>query len=358
MKQEKILSIVIPVYNMERYFDRCLKSVVLPELSGDIEIIVVNDGSTDNSLSIAQSYKDRFPQLVVVIDKPNGHYGSCINVALKIAGGRYFRPLDADDWFDHDAFVYCVHALQNMDVDVVFTNFLYEYAAKRTNRKAFSTKDIQNIAPELKHDFVHFQFKNAGKIFKMHSMMYRTELLRTMNFRCTEGICYTDTEYCFYPLEYVRTFTCIDRVLYRYLIGREEQTVSVKSFVKNKEHIYTILCRIIEYLQETPAHDNRTKQYVVARRAINFYYAIVLIFIEKNKHDDEKLAAMDAEIKKIDSDLYDSLNNSRFRTARYIHLWRTRHIHCGETKSYKLISSVYTAVKYLYRTIALRLKTA
>ena len=356
MKPEKVLSIIIPTYNMEDYLDRCLNSVLLPELLEKIEIMVVNDGSTDSSLTIAQRYRDKFPQSVVIIDKPNGHYGSCINAALKIVKGRYFRPLDADDWFDRDAFVYCIHALNNMDADIVFTNFSYEYAVSGTNRTAFSVKDVNNITPEQKNDFVHFQFKNADKMFKMHGMTYRTELLRSMNFRCTEGICYTDTEYCFYPLEYAKTFAYIDKALYRYCIGRDEQTISAQSFVKNREHIFAILCRIIEYLHTAPANYNREKQYVVLRRAINSYYAIILCYVGKNKNDDEKLMAIDAEIKSVDGNLYDSFDYSRFRTVRYIHIWRTKHIYCDELKSYKLIAGIYTALKYLYRNIALRLK--
>ena len=95
----KVLSLCIPSYNMEAYLGRCVDSLLAEEVIDKLEIIIVNDGSKDRTLEIANAYRDRYPQSVVVVDKPNGHYGSTVNAALKVATGRYFRLLDADDWF-------------------------------------------------------------------------------------------------------------------------------------------------------------------------------------------------------------------------------------------------------------------
>ena len=94
------MSICIPSYNMEQYLSRCVDSMLVDEVLDQLEIIIVNDGSKDGTLAIANDYKQRYPQSVVVIDKPNGHYGSCINASLKVATGKYFRIVDADDWVD------------------------------------------------------------------------------------------------------------------------------------------------------------------------------------------------------------------------------------------------------------------
>ena len=96
----KILSIVIPTYNMEKYLPVCLDSVTDELVSDRLEVIVVNDGSTDGSLDIIRRYEQKRPDLIKVIDKANGHYGSCVNAGLGIATGKYFKILDADDWFD------------------------------------------------------------------------------------------------------------------------------------------------------------------------------------------------------------------------------------------------------------------
>ena len=109
----KILSIAIPVYNTEKYIKRCMDSILLKEIIDDIEIILVNDGSKDNSINIMNEYKDSYPQSVVVIDKENGGHGSTINAALTVASGKYFRVLDSDDWFDSIDFITFVKNLKN-----------------------------------------------------------------------------------------------------------------------------------------------------------------------------------------------------------------------------------------------------
>lgn len=120
----KILSIIIPTYNMELYLKRCIDSLVTAKQTlGDTEIIVVNDGSKDKSLSIANGYKELYPESLIVIDKTNGNYGSCINAALKIASGKYIKVLDADDWFNTNALVEFVMCLKSLDVDLVLTDY-------------------------------------------------------------------------------------------------------------------------------------------------------------------------------------------------------------------------------------------
>ena len=101
----KLLSIVVPTYNMSAYLCRCLDSVTRDDVPDTLELIVVNDGSTDNSLSIMQEYAKKRPDIINIIDKTNGHYGSCVNAALKVATGKYFRILDADDWLDTEQLI-------------------------------------------------------------------------------------------------------------------------------------------------------------------------------------------------------------------------------------------------------------
>ena len=110
----KVLSVVIPTYNMVSYLRRCLDSVTRSDVPDSLELIVVNDGSTDSSLAIMQEYAKERPDIVNIIDKPNGHYGSCVNAALKVATGKYFRILDADDWFDTDGLIKLLNEIENI----------------------------------------------------------------------------------------------------------------------------------------------------------------------------------------------------------------------------------------------------
>lgn len=121
---EKVLTIVIPTYNMEKYLDKCLNSLIIPEYMDEIEVLIVNDGSKDSSLDIARKYETQYPQTFVVVDKENGNYGSCVNRGLKEANGKYFKVLDADDTFMTNNFFEFVKFLKSVDVDLVMSDIL------------------------------------------------------------------------------------------------------------------------------------------------------------------------------------------------------------------------------------------
>lgn len=127
MKEEKLLSIIVPTYNMERYLSRCLDSLLVSSIIEYIEILVVNDGSKDQSSAIAHNYQERYPQSVKVIDKENGGYGSVLNIGLLNASGKYLKICDSDDWFDSEAFRDFVFQLSKLDTDVVYNSYSKEY---------------------------------------------------------------------------------------------------------------------------------------------------------------------------------------------------------------------------------------
>jgi len=121
----KILTIIIPSYNMEKYLDNCCKSLLLSEnILKKIEIIIVNDGSKDNTSVIAHEYQNKYPDSFFVIDKQNGNYGSCINIGLKNAHGKYIKILDADDTFKTENFENYIKLLEENDVDLIISDFI------------------------------------------------------------------------------------------------------------------------------------------------------------------------------------------------------------------------------------------
>lgn len=336
---KKILSIAIPTYNMELYLSRCVNSIFLPSILSKIEIIIVNDGSKDASLSIAQSYAEKAPDSVVVIDKPNGNYGSCINAALKIARGKYFRILDADDWFDSDNFVRFVNRLDTLDADMAVTNFSKEYS-EGYSKSAVS--DMSKIPSETVCDFTSFDFEELGygRLVSMHSLTYRTNLLRDMDYRQTEGISYTDTEYSVYPLTKVKNFVLFDYVLYRYYLGREGQTVSDTALAKNKMQFYQVTTKILDHLRENKdlLLDKTVKkqQCLVLRRVATSYYLSSLVFNERNDADNTKLLEVDTQIKEIDKDSFSKLAEAEIWGVKYIHEWREKGIYFSDTNQFQL----------------------
>ena len=147
---QKLLSVVIPTYNMQTFLCRCLDSITHNNVPDSLEIIVVNDGSTDNSLAIMQEYADKRPDIVNIINKPNGHYGSCINAALKIATGKYFRILDADDWFDTDGLIELLGELRKADADIAVSAYKKH---RKTRSISYKAKGVNfNIIYNIKNE--------------------------------------------------------------------------------------------------------------------------------------------------------------------------------------------------------------
>jgi glycosyltransferase involved in cell wall biosynthesis len=332
----KVVSIVIPTFNMESYLPRCLDSVLVNNVLDDIEIIVVNDGSTDNSLAITKTYRGKYPDSLVVIDKPNGHYGSCVNAAIKIASGKYFRILDADDYFDSTAFIRFVNFLKNCDVDLIFTNFSRDYTSRR---RQIIFKKHGGMIPEKEYTFDDYeQYKDMLNKSVMHAMTYKKEMFDGINYLQSEGIYYTDSEYCFYPLEKVKTMMYLDVVLYRYTIGRRGQSVEEEIGIKNKSHYLMIAERMLEYLREHDAiKDERKKvQTMKLVQVLSVYYNLILTR-EKNDIDNKFLRNFDRNLASLHAEVYNILYSVKYlRIFEPIKLWRNKDIYISTTKLYLL----------------------
>lgn len=234
----KLLSICIPSYNMESFLSRCVDSLLIPSLDR-LEILIVNDGSKDRTLELAKGYETAHPGSVVVIDKPNGHYGSTVNAALQVAKGKYFRILDADDWFDSEALEAFLAELETCEADCAFTNFVVHDMNKQQVRSIREERIPYGSLLYLRQ----FSLPDVG--FNMHQLTYRLSFLRAIHYVQTEGVCYTDTEYILYPLSQAETFEAFDLSLYQYFLGREEQSMSLSSLKKNISHRWPIVNRML-----------------------------------------------------------------------------------------------------------------
>ena len=264
---DKLLSVVVATYNMESYLERCLDSMVASEMLPYLEVIVVNDGSRDNSLMIAKNFQFRYPGSVVVIDKDNGHYGSCVMAGLQIAKGKYFRMVDADDWVNTRGLDEFLKQLRTCNSDLVISLrsewFLGDSKYPRLTTYSFDKNIEYGKEYSLKtfciHDYV------ALDEFNMHSMTYKTSVLRAGNgLMLPNGVCYTDFLYCFYPIDRSDTICFFDTPLYVYYIGREEQSVSSKSLTRNLHHICTVLNCMISY------YDSTSQELIIQKNQMHF----------------------------------------------------------------------------------------
>ena len=243
----KLLSIIIPSYNMEAYLAQCVESVLRTPSLAALEIIIVNDGSRDRTLRVAQQYADRFTDTIRVIDKPNGNYGSTINAALEIAQGEYVKILDADDRFEGSLLASFIDFLQKIKgVDMVVMPFV-EVGARREHRVEYNIYSRKVYDYGKKYDAEQIFGDGVIRFFMMHGVCYRTELLRSMNYHQSEGISYTDQEWVFYPLFGVKTIAFADIALYRYNVAREGQTMDMKVQLRSLSQLMTVTESLAKY---------------------------------------------------------------------------------------------------------------
>lgn len=220
---DKVLTIVVPTYNMERFLDKCLSSLVLDEAEQRMlyEVLVVIDGATDSSEAIARGYEERFPDTFRVIAKENGGHGSCCNRGLREAKGKYIHFLDSDDWFDAE-FADYLRQLASLDVDVVQTRRVDEFSDRGVTKV-----HRYDIAYGQCCQLADFDFNRVDKsFFSIHESTFRTALLRDNHIVFLEGCSYDDTIFRVAPFPGAKTLCVMDVCLYHYLQGRPGQSVA------------------------------------------------------------------------------------------------------------------------------------
>lgn len=226
---DKILTVVIPVYNTEQYLRKCFDSLIVNAID-KIEVVVVIDGSPDRSIDIAKQYRDKYPQTFTIINKENGGHGSCCNVGLKVAKGKYIRFLDSDDWFDGKNFPKFLDLLSSIDVDLIQCNRVLELAYQNvTVAESLYEKVSDKIWDARSFPYYILEYPNL-----IHNSTFKTEKLRQSGIRFTEKISYDDTSLYILPYKTIRTIYCSNLHVYHYLIGREGQSVSGVDLKKMK----------------------------------------------------------------------------------------------------------------------------
>lgn len=223
----KLLSIAIPCYNSEAYMRKCIDSLLVG--GEDVEIIIVDDGSTkDNTAEIADEYEAQFPNIVKVVHKENGGHGSAVNAGIANASGLYFKVVDSDDWVREDAYLVILDKLRELAgsdqvLDMLISNYVYE----KEGEKRKKVMHYHHILPKDQmftwEDCHHF---TKGHYILMHSVIFRTRLLKECGLQLPERTFYVDNIYVFEPLPYVKNMYYLDVNFYRYYIGRQDQSVN------------------------------------------------------------------------------------------------------------------------------------
>lgn len=264
MKEEYImkdLTIVVPSYNSEAYLSRCLDTLIVPNRK--IEIIIVNDGSTDSTAELSEHYQALHPEMIRVIHKENGGHGSGVNAGVAAANGRFVKIVDSDDWVNDEAFQQILDYIETLEldseIDMIISNYVYEKVGVK-HKKVMEYSRFLKANQAFTWDDVKFP---VGKYFLMHSIIYRTELLQEMELSLPEHTFYVDNLFVFEPLQYVRKMYYLDVDFYRYYIGREDQSVNEEIMIKRIDQQLLVNRRLISNYISSEITNPRLNKYML-----------------------------------------------------------------------------------------------
>lgn len=228
----KLLTIAIPCYNSQDYMERCIQSL-LPG-GDDVEIIVVDDGSQDMTPEIADAYERKYPGIVRAVHQENGGHGEAVNTGIREAGGLFFKVVDSDDWVDQQAYEKILRTLKEIagsetTLDMLISNFVYEKEGARHKKVMKYTSALVQDKMFTWSDVRHMR---KGQYLLMHSVIYRTKLLRDCGLKLPAHTFYVDNLYVYVPLPHVKTMYYLDVDFYRYFIGRDDQSVNEEVMIR------------------------------------------------------------------------------------------------------------------------------
>lgn len=240
---EKILTVSVAAYNAEKCIAHCLDSMVNLNVLKQLDIIVVNDGSDDTTEAIVQSYVDRYPTSVRLINKENGGHGSTINTSIKLATGKYYKIVDSDDWVDSTNLERLVKYLACNDIDMVLNPY-NEVSYSDHNRLTFFNPNGGNLLYDTKYEVGDM---SNDIVLYMHSLTFKTQIIKQMGPIIDENCFYVDMEYCIFPMLYVKTFSCLQYPIYQYLLGSLTQSMNMENLVKRRDQHLRVIKRLITY---------------------------------------------------------------------------------------------------------------
>ena len=322
---DKVLTVIVPTYNMEKYLRNCLESLIIGDkaLFNTLEVLVVNDGSKDSSSAIAHEFQDKYPNVYRVIDKENGNYGSCVNRGLKEATGKYVKVLDADDTFDTKYFSDYLNYISDNDADCIISDMMQVDGLG-------ACKAICRFNLPEDRSFTLEELGDAAYSLWMHCVCYKTENLLAVNYHQTEGISYTDQEWICLPMAICKSLAYFPKVIYRYLVGRDGQTIDTSVWERNFWMEIEGTKVMMKYRKMTHGSMVPNQSFIDLRiktRMRAIYVAYLLKFSSFSNED--LVRDIDGYLLSYDRNMYNGF--STFFPMKHIpipiiKLWRNRHL--------------------------------
>ena len=314
-KKMKILSIAVPCYNSEAYMEKCINSLLVG--GEEVEILIVDDGSKDGTAAIADRYQEKYPTIVKAIHQENKGHGGAVNTGVEHATGLYFKVVDSDDWVNPEAYQKILNVLEEVvrgpkTLDLLISNYVYEKEGAKRKRVMRYAKSL----PEGRF-FGWDEAKSLGKThyLLMHSLIYRTSLLRECGMKLPEHTFYVDNLVAFIPLPYVKTMYYLDVNFYRYFIGRADQSVNEKVMIGRIDQQIRVNKLMIDYLGEQKGLSKYLRKYMISYLTIIMTVSSVMMMRSGTEENLEKKNDLWRYLKQEDAADYFRIRHGIFGTV-------------------------------------------
>ena len=241
----KLLTLVVPSYNVEGFLRRCVERMT--PAGPEVDILIVDDGSTDGTPALADALAAEHPENVRVIHQENGGHGEGLNQGIRTAEGIYLKSVDADDRIDTDSLRALLdllrdHATPETWADLVVNDYVYDHPEEENVFQVRYNHVFHANRVDTWDSCRHFPM---WKQFMIHSMCYRVALLREHAYELPKHTFYEDNLYIYQPLPWTRSVLYLPRPLYGYTVGQENQSVSRKNIIRRMDQNTHMITRMI-----------------------------------------------------------------------------------------------------------------
>ena len=306
----KLLSIAVPCYNSQDYMAHAIESL-LPG-GEQVEILVVDDGSKDGTARIADDFERRYPGIVKAIHQENGGHGDAVMTGLRNASGLYFKVVDSDDWVDGDAYPKILETLKGFSepdkqIDLLVSNYIYDKAGAAHKH----VMSYHHALPQHRvfgwEETRHFR---KGQYMLMHSVIYRTKLLRDCGMALPKHTFYVDELYVYVPLKNVEKIYYLDVDFYHYFIGREDQSVQEQVMIRRIDQALLVNRLLVSEVDPYQVNDVHKRRYMLNFLEIVTTVSSVLLTKSGTAENLQKKNELWAYIQKENPRIYKRLRHS------------------------------------------------
>ena len=283
----KILSFIIPSYNCSAFLETCISSMLHPRMLEQLEVIVVNDGSVDDTAAVAEGFVAKYPRTVRLINQVNKGHGGALNTGCAAAAAKYLKVVDADDWVETDNLPAFLAFLSSCDSDVVLTHHVTQDITTGEVRNWKNYPDTFEKAYSLEQ--IMEQPQNFDRSLTFHGITYRTDFYQQQNIRLSEKVFYEDHEFATFACCKAATVTSVDLLIYHYRIGDVQQSVSDANQLKRLSHMETVLTRFLTEYRNLPTTEGGRAFFEMKAQGVLLSYITTVMLVEPNRKKGRQL---------------------------------------------------------------------